>query len=310
MKKFSQMNCCIDQVKLRMLRKNFALLIFVFLFWECATPKPKAQDKPKSNILPSHFVLHGFKIGQNIKNIKNELGEPTKIHKLPDGYIAYIYQMSQYNLVFEANHIRQDIVWAIQISGSGVPIEYHLNGIQLGQDITECMRTFGGPDIRRNATDEITKAEIPDTLYLSYNQKSNFSLEFVKNKLSSIKIEHKQSDSEILEDYPDYNLFLGSARKKDYSFLTNMTFYDPLFVISKKEYSVEKSFYSFYKQKEIDSLLDEIGALNDSHLLDSQLRVQGSVSGYVYKFKKDNKNYELFYVRSFEGWVIYELIVY
>ncbi len=58
-----------------MLRKNFALLIFVFLFWECATPKPKAQDKPKSNILPSHFVLHGFKIGQNIKNIKNELGK-------------------------------------------------------------------------------------------------------------------------------------------------------------------------------------------------------------------------------------------
>ena len=293
-----------------MFRKSLILSFSFFLFLECSAGKPKTRiDKPKSNIAPSYFVLHGFKIGQNIKNIKSELGEPTKVHKFPDGYIAYIYQMNQYNLVFEANHIRQDIVWAIQISGSGVPVEHHLNGIGLGQDITECMRVFGAPDIRRNAIDEITKAEVPDTLYLSYHQKSNFSLEFVKHKLSSIKIEYKQSDSETLEDYPDYNLFLDSARKKDYFFLTNLTFYDPLFVLFKKEYQVEKSFYSFYKQTEINSLLDEVATLNDSYLLGSQLRIQGSVSGYVYKFKKDNKKYELFYVRSFEGWVVYELIV-
>ncbi|WP_411821872.1 hypothetical protein [Leptospira sp. 'Mane'] len=292
-----------------MFKKSLILFFPFFLFFGCSTTKLKVE-KPKSNLSPSYFVLHGFKVGQNIKNVKSELGEPTKIHKFPDGYVAYIYQMSQYNLVFEANNIRQDIVWAIQISGSNVPVEYHLNGISLGQDITECIRLFGAPDVRRNAIDEITKAELADTLYLSYNQRSNFSLEFVKNKLTSIKIEYKQVDSELLEDYPNSDLFLAAAKNKDYFSLTSLTFYDPLFLLSQKEYPVGKSFYSFYKQKEIDSVLDEVGGLDGSHLLGAQLRIQGSVSGYVYKFKKDGKNFELFYVKSFEGWVIYELIVY
>jgi hypothetical protein len=50
-------------------------------------------------------------------NVVEELGKPSKVHKFPDGFIAVVYFKENYNLIFEANPTRNDMIWAIQVSG-------------------------------------------------------------------------------------------------------------------------------------------------------------------------------------------------
>lgn len=255
------------------------------------------------------YTLSGFKIGQNMTSVKNELGNPFKVHKFDDGYVAYIYQLQNYNVIFETNPSRPDLIYAIQIEGKSNPDKMGLGNLNLGDKESKIMELFGKPDLIENAKDEITGEIIPNIKYYDYYNKLNFSIEANSAKVSSIKIIMKPEIN--LKEKPDYDAFLIDLSKR------NIEKYISAFFelhIDNKSYALSKSMFSVLNNEKVFNEAfygKTYGIVNikNSDKYDSALRVGDHGMGYVFKITKNGFKYELYFVKSYDGWVLKDLYI-
>lgn len=255
------------------------------------------------------FVLYGFKIGQNISTSINQLGKPSKTHKFEDGFSYMAFKMKDHFVAIEFDNIKPDLIYAIQIQGKRNPPSLGLDGIDLGDPIVKAIKIFGKPDSTKQAVDEVTKKPMKDIVYYSYNESRNFSIEATKEIVTSIKILRKDSDNNT-ESMIDFKQFLSTIRSKDLNKISRYIDTDFEF-IKDQTYKMNTSIiHTLINNKTINNIFFNpdygIISIKDKDIAESALRVQSDpiITGYVFKIKKSNIEYELFFSKNYDGWVL------
>jgi hypothetical protein len=255
------------------------------------------------------FTLYGFKIGQNINAMKKELGKPHDVYKFEDGFVAYIYQFKGYNVIFETDKSRPDIIYSIQIQGKTNPDGLGLDSVNLGDTFDKAVKALGKADTRNNAIDSITKKEMKDTVYYDYNKTGNYSYESVGNTISSIKIAFNGINSVNEDAFAAYSKFISAVKTKNYYAISNYLTASTV-VYWNGEYKIDTSVFGYLqKNKSVNNAFfnarDGIMSFEKSNLKESALRLMDNgLKGMVFKITKDKVNYEIFFIKTFEGWVI------
>lgn len=248
------------------------------------------------------FTLHGYKIGQPLSFAKQRLGEPDKVFPYPDGWKAYAYQREGYNVIFETDNTRPDLITSIQIDGERNPPNMGVDGIELGSDAKKVIEKLGNPTQRKQAEDVAMKALVPDAYINFYG--NGFSFEEKNNKVSSIKVIFGGPAKS--GNRPDFDTFLSNIKSKNYYRIAESISSD--FTLNGKKIISGPIINEITEKTELNAFLfgkDGIGALTSKDVADVNLRVAVGSSGFVYKFK-DRKIHELYFARSFEGWVLYD----
>lgn len=138
---------------------------------------------PTTILLATELIvdLRGFQIGQYREVVKNELGEPIKKEKYPDGFESEIYLISpdtSVYMIFEYSPSDLEIIWSIQLTGKTYDTDF--KRLNLGMDQLRVIKILGAPSRKINAGEYGEKWEYDGT---------NYSIEINKTgKLSSIKI--------------------------------------------------------------------------------------------------------------------------
>jgi hypothetical protein len=210
-------------------------------------------------------------------------------------------------VVFETDASRPDVIVAIQLEGKKNPRGMGLDGIDLGMDAKRAFERLGPPTVREAAVDEETKEKIPDTWIDRWGER--VSIEERHGKVSSIKVVFA-GPSEA-SAFPDLAAFLRDVREKHLYRLA-----EP--ISSDLELRDEKAVHgSMLRELSGKTPLaeflfgkDGVASLSAS-AAEANLRViaaedgRPAVSGTVFKFD-GKKVQELFFVRGFEGWVLYQ----
>jgi len=264
------------------------------------------------------FVLYGYKIGQNIASVQKELGNPYKIHKFPDGFIAYIYKHKNHYLILETDNTNPNVIWSIQIEGSENPAEFGLDGLSLGDSSNKVILIFGKPDSIKNSIDEITKKVMKDIVYYSYLTKGNFSIEINKNKVSSIKLQFNGPIQSNPKDIYVLDRFLESVKSKKYYQIASYLSPDFELHWNNKTYKPNASLINFIKtNKNVNEIFfnnkNGITSLNSKNIDKEVLTLdgkgsKGNLRGFIFKIIQDNVKYEFILFQSFEGWIIRSIV--
>jgi hypothetical protein len=258
----------------------------------------------------NYYTLYGYKIGQELRLAKQRLGEPGKVFSFPDGWKAYAYLRDGHNVIFETDNTRPDLIMSIQLEGERNPSNMGLDGIDLGSDAKRAMQKLGPPTQRKQAEDLDSKKPIPNTFINHYGK--SFSFEEKNNKVTSIKVIF--GGAVETKALPDIDVFLGNIKAKNFYRLAESISSD-LTVRGKKmiggpivnQISERTELHAFLFGK------GGLGELASKDVADANLRViaadrakgtPGS-TGVVYKVK-DKQVHELYFVQSFEGWVLYD----
>jgi hypothetical protein len=255
------------------------------------------------------FVLYGFKIGQKSSIPVRQFGNPIQTYKFEDGFSYNVFKMKDHVVVFESDNTRPDLIWSIQIQGESNPQYLGLNGINLGDKVSEVIKVFGKPDKIEEATDEKTKKPIKNIDYYSYDESSNFSIEVTDKIVTSIKISFK-GPNKTKDPIIDFNKFLSTVRSNDLNKISN--YIDPDFELRNKEtFLIDTSVIeALNRSKEINSIFFNsdygIITITDKDIAEASMRVQTNPdsAGYVFKIKKNKMRYELYFEKSYEGWVL------
>jgi hypothetical protein len=260
-----------------------------------------------------HFVLYGFKIGQTIESARNELGNPSKTIDFKDGFKAYVFMKGDHYVVMEADGSRPDMIWGIQIAGKSNPKNRGFGLVNLGDEADKTIKLLGKPDSTEFAVDEETKKELKHIKYYSYNKTSNYSLESENGKLTSMKIVFNGP----VNPYPDFAFgnLTGSIKAGNlYRVCENIS--GELAVVEKgKTHRFTRSIVSDITSAGVlnDILFNKeygIGTIIDSDIKNAALRLfANGTNGWVFSIEKKNRKYELFFMKSFEGWVLREITI-
>lgn len=256
------------------------------------------------------YTLYGIKIGQKISVVKQHFGKPDKVINFEDGWKAYAYFRKGHNVIFEANQSRPDLVISIQMEGNENPKGMGVDYINLGDNAKKIIKKLGKPSKRQVAKDLFTKKVIPNTFINFYG--NNLSFEEKNNKITSIKI-----NFDAVRNYsttPDFDAFLKNIKSRNYykiseSLSTSMTL--------KGKKAIKSPIISQVTGKSaLNTFLfgkDGLMSITPKDISDVNLRViaadrekntPGS-TGSVFKFKNKKIN-ELYFVKSYEGWVLYD----
>ncbi len=253
------------------------------------------------------FVLYGYKIGQSINNPKLEYGKPSKEIKHDDGFISYVYDFEKHYVIFQCDNTRPDLIWGIQLTGEKNSTNFGLNGLNLGDPSKKVIKILGKPDKITTAVDDFTKKELKDITYYSYHEKGNYSIEIENDKVSSIKINFiGPMETNNLVDFSE---FVKSVKSKNYYKIA--TFISTNFTIYKvnKSYNITKSIFNSLMNDKIfnDTFFNKsygISSITNKNDITSAMRLEDKSAGFVYKINKNNVKYELFFIKSFDGWVL------
>ncbi len=258
----------------------------------------------------NYYTLYGYKIGQELKIAKQRLGEPDKIAPFQDGWKAYAYRRDGHNIIFETDNTRPDLIVSIQVEGNQNPPNMGLDGIDLGSDAKKATEKLGPPTQRKMAEDLDTKKAIPKT-YINYYGNS-LSFEEKDNKVTSIKIVF--GGPAKASDRPDFDAFLQNVKARNYyriaeTISSGMTLNGKMViqgpVIEQIVGKTELNAFLFGKDGVEAVTPKDIADVNLRVIAaDREKRISGS-SGYVYKLRGKPIT-ELYFVRSFEGWVLYD----
>jgi len=258
----------------------------------------------------NYYTLYGHKIGQELKFVKQRLGEPDKVFPFEDGWKAYAYRRDGHSVIFETDKTRPDLIISIQIEGDRNPPNMGLDGIDLGSDAKQAIEKLGPPTERKQSKDLDTKKPIPNTYTNHYG--NSFSFEEKNGKVTSIKVVFGGPNK--TSDRPDFDAFLRNVKSKNYYRLAESI--SSGVTIRGKRAIQGPIINEMTEQTELNVFLfgkNGLGTLMPKDVADVNLRViaedrekglPGS-SGFVYKFKNKPIN-ELYFVRSFEGWVLQE----
>jgi hypothetical protein len=260
------------------------------------------------------FVLDGYKIGQLISVVTKNLKEAVEIHKFNDGFISYAFKRKDHYLIFETDPSNKDAIWSIQIQGKSNPEFCGLNGINLGDDESKIVKAFGNPDKKTKAVDSVSKKEVPDTVFYAYDSAGNYSFEVSKNKVTSIKILFTSPKKE--PGAPSLVRFSKMCKEKDFYGLAGTFSEDAYISRNGKYHQITSSIVeTITNDREYQEILFDgkfgIANLEKNDIKEGALRVFSNgekfPTGYVFKVEKNSVIYEIVFVQSFEGWVIWEI---
>ena len=261
----------------------------------------------------NHFTLYGLKIGQHILIANALLGKPSSTETDDAGYITRFYQLNNLLVVIESRPNATNQVWSIQITGTQNPENKGFAGINLGDSKEKMISLFGQPDKEEKVTDPAMFDRWPDLMYYSYYDKYNFSFQISQNKVVSIKT--IMTPDKSVEDLPDINKIIAAAKYKDYYALGEILEYDMYISRDAEYYKVEKSVYemlsgnTFYNELFFNAPFS-ISKLESKDIKKKVMRpfTDSEYSkGYVFLIEKNKIQYELVFVKSFEGWVLWEV---
>jgi hypothetical protein len=280
-------------VSLRLAPALVALLLI-------GTPPPAAAVDP--------HVLYGFKLGQQLQLVRGELGEPAKVVPFEDGWKAYVWERPpDHAVVFETDASRPDVIIAIQLEGKKNPRGMGLEGIDLGTDAKLALEKLGPPTVRETAVDEETNEKIPDTWIDRWGER--VSIEERHGKVSSIKV--LLSGPSEAPAFPDLEAFLRDVREKRLVRLAEAISSDLELRGEKvvhgsmlRELSGKTPLADFLFGKDGVASLSASAAVTNLRVIAAE-NGGPAVSGTVFKFD-GKKVHELFFIRSFEGWVLYQ----
>ena len=258
-----------------------------------------------------YHVLYGTKLGQSLGLIKKSLGEPYKTFTFEDGWTAHAYKKGDHAVIFETSAERPDIVISIQIEGRANPEGMGLDGVNLGSDAKAAIDKFGTPSNRLAAQDGVTHQPVPNTFINFYGH--NFSFEEKDGKVTSIKVQYDADDKTA--DEIDLKQFIGYAKEKNYfrlaeSISSAMTLRGKPAVQGPilDQIRADTPLHAFLFGK------NGVSTLSEKNIADTNLRVIGedkkaklpASSGTVYKLK-NHKLKELYFVRAFDGVVLFDV---
>ncbi|TGK92463.1 hypothetical protein EHQ30_13110 [Leptospira brenneri] len=258
-----------------------------------------------------YFILYGLKLGQKMDVASQLFGKPFKSEKFNDGFRYEAFKIKDHILVVEANNTRPDLIWGIQIQGKSNPENLGINGLNLSDNESKIIEIFGKPDEIRDSFDEITKEKISGTKYYSYDKQSNFSIETTNNLVSSIKITfngYNQSKEEFdilnfIEILKNKNLYLVANNlatdltlKKETNFVIQNSLIDTL--ISKNEFSE----FLFNPETGLITITSK-DVIESFPIRDKN----NNLIAYYFKVSLNKKNVHVFFLRSFEGWILKEV---
>lgn len=250
------------------------------------------------SIAGNYYTLYGYKIGQELQFAKQQFGEPNKVFSFEDGWKAYAYRRDGHSVIFQTDNTRPDLIISVQIEGERNPPNMGLDGIDLGSEAKKALEKLGTPSQRKQAEDLKTKKAIPNT-YINYYG-NNYSFEEREGKVTSIKIIY--GGPAQASDNPDFDAFLQNVKSKNYyriaeSISSNLNF-------SRIEGPIIEQITG---NTALNALLfgkDGIISLSSKDISEVNLRMADNTVGFVYKFK-GKAIHELYFVRSFEGWVLF-----
>jgi hypothetical protein len=252
-------------------------------------------------------VLYGFKLGQEVRLVKAALGEPAKVIPFDDGWKAYVYPRKDHVVVFEADQTRPDVVISIQLEGKQNPSGMGLDGVDLGTDAKAAAARLGRETAREPATDEVTRQPIPGTFIHRFGDPLSF--EEKDGKVTSIKVIFTAPSeapaapdlAAFLRDVKERKLFrVAEAVSSDLTVGGERAVKGPIL----GQLSGKTALSAFLFGKDGVASLSAPQAEADLRVIGGEDGKPGR-SGPVFKFK-GKKVHELFFVRSFEGWVLYE----
>jgi hypothetical protein len=132
----------------------------------------------------SQYELNGFLLGQHVKAIEAQLGQPSQTQETSDRWSYKIYIIDRPHrgyMVFKFAPDRPEYAFSIQVAGDSAGDMYPFLGLVLGSDTTAARMRLGAPTTVERETD-------PPLLLWSY-QGRNYSLEFTPaGKLYSVQL--------------------------------------------------------------------------------------------------------------------------
>jgi hypothetical protein len=250
-----------------------------------------------------YSVLYGFKLGQPIANAIEVLGEPAQIQPFPDGWKAYVFPLQGHNLVFEANVSRPDLIFSIQIEGSGNPQGLGLGAVNLGDPLDVTLGILGQPDRQQPAMDALTQQPVEGAATNFYGRGMSFDQR--DGVVTSIKIIY--GGPAALEPIPNIERFFTRLRNHDYYGLAEMIATDmtiagrPAVVGSMLgSIAVDSPLHELlYGQRGLASMSTE----NDAG--GGPRTYEDGRAGFAIQLV-DRSVAELVFTRSFEGWVLWQ----
>lgn len=256
--------------------------------------------------------LGGFQIGQYREVVKNELGEPIKTDKYPDGFEYEIYLVNpdtSVYMIFEYSPNNLEIIWSIQLTGKNYKTDF--KKVNLGMSSSRVNKTLGAPSRQIDIGEYGEKWEYDNT---------NFSIEINKNgKLSSIKITDESYrmfpnvDVEKIPAYADIVKILNSKSNSKLKELLSpdieLYWNDSTYFFRnsiKEEVSHDRSGI-FNLLKDLSRSLGEVNT-NDISEYEENVRVNaGQDPMHVIKIKQGQAIKEIVFKYRFGKYLIWEI---
>ncbi len=283
-----------------MIRIKITIMTILFLILQVSL---QAADK--------YYVLYGIKLGQKMSIASELFGKPFKAEKFDDGFRYEAYKFKDHIIIVEANNTRPDLIWGIQIQGKSNPENLGINGLNLGDNDSRILEIFGNPDEKRDSIDEKTREKISGIQYYSYDKSSNFSIETSDKIVTSIKItfDGYNPSTEVF----DIKDFIDILKTKNVYKISNLIASD-LLLKKDKDYSIEKSIYHTLSSKnEISEFLfnSKVGliSITDKNIIEKTpiRNKENVIIAFYFKLLFNNKFAHVFFLRSFEGWILKEI---
>jgi hypothetical protein len=253
-----------------------------------------------------YHTLYGFKLGQELRLAQDHLGEPAKVIPFEDGWKAYVFVREKHVVIFETDETRPDVIISIQLEGERNPAGLGLDGIDLGSSAAKALEKLGTPTARKQAVDEVTHEDVPGTFVSFFGR--GLSVEEKDGKVSSVKILF--AGPSAATDTADLEAFLRAVKEKDLYRLAESISSD---LTLAGEKAIRGPIIGALQGKtDLHAFLFGKGGVGSLRAKDAEANLRLTeeadgrrVSGAVFKFK-GAKVRELFFVRSFEGWVLYD----
>ena len=259
------------------------------------------------------FTLYGFKLGQNIEVVVNELGKPSKIVEFKDGWKAYVYFLDKHNVVFETDNSGSKNIMSIQLSGNEQPAGRGLDAINLGDDAQAVVAILGVPTLISDAVDLATQEPLEKTKIYFYGY--YLSIEEANKKINSIKITYTTPLD--ADNYPDFEKLVQYA--KDENLYKLQEYISIYLMINGKTIISHSLLYELENNQDLHELVfgsSGLKTLTHDNIKNITLRLNiedidkkyPATTGYVYQLEHDYIS-ELYFARSYEGWVLIDVFI-
>ena len=269
-------------------KKLLVLLILVFSFMSVVS-----QDYANS--------ILGIKLGQLNDCLIPKFGKPFKDEKFEDGWTYKAFVLSKEDslyVVCEFTKETPDIIQSIQITGNKSN-EIIFRGLKIGDSRSAVFKVLGNP---------IDSVMVSDIKAIRYSFKSaNYTIEFVNDKFSSIKIQQLEALFENNDlTIPSYENSVMNIFNKDRETIGDVLC--PDIEISKgADLFTFKYTYQDEFQKDLSGvfgiLMDKktgLCSLKNNNLLDENIRISEKMPP-LYVFKLKNHPIKEIVLKNYQG---------